>query len=58
MNTTRRHPRTLNEAFGPYSSGPIHDPHERRFKITGAALIAAGIVAEIALIAAIFFYPR
>jgi hypothetical protein len=26
MNT-RKYPRTLTEAFGPYASGPIHDAH-------------------------------
>lgn len=25
-DTTRKFPRTLNEAFGPYQDGPIHDP--------------------------------
>ena len=24
-NNTRRYPRTLTEAFGPYADGPIHD---------------------------------
>lgn len=26
---TRKFPRTMNEAFGPYSSGPISEPDER-----------------------------
>ena len=25
---TRKYPRTMNEAFGPYSNGPIFDPSE------------------------------
>lgn len=24
MQTTRRHPRTLEDAFGPYARGPVH----------------------------------
>ena len=24
--TTRKFPRTMNEAFGPYATGPIEDP--------------------------------
>ena len=28
MNTTRKYPRTLQEAFGPYTSREIHEPHE------------------------------
>jgi len=24
--TTRKFPRTMNEAFGPYANGPIEDP--------------------------------
>ncbi len=30
MNT-RRYPRTLSEAFGPYTSTQIEDPDKRRF---------------------------
>ena len=30
MDTTRRYPRTLNEAFGLYATGPIHEPEEQR----------------------------
>jgi len=30
MQTPRKHPRTLQEAFGPYASGPIHPMHEPR----------------------------
>jgi hypothetical protein len=26
MNTTRKYPRTLQEAFGPYTSREIHEP--------------------------------
>jgi hypothetical protein len=48
--TTRRYPRTLNEAFGPYASGPIHDPDKARHALIKAGLIAAGIIAEIAII--------
>jgi len=26
---TRKFPRTMNEAFGPYASGPITEPNEK-----------------------------
>lgn len=50
MNTTRRHPRTLNEAFGPYASGPIEEPGERnrradRIALRASALALAALVA-------------
>ena len=47
---TRKFPRTMNEAFGPYASGPITDPDERMpvadkivvgFSIAVAAVIVA-----------------
>jgi len=48
MNTTRRHPRTLNEAFGPYCSNEVHpisEPQSRGEKVAGAVLaIVGGIV--------------
>lgn len=31
MNTTKRHPRTLQEAFGPYTSRDIHEPKRSLF---------------------------
>lgn len=27
MQTTKRYPRTLEEAFGPYARGGIHEPY-------------------------------
>lgn len=27
MKTTKRYPRTLEEAFGPYARGPISEPY-------------------------------
>ena len=55
MNT-RKYPRTLNEAFGPYTSNYIHDndmhPHDRIVTIASAivavlfvALVAYGVIA-------------
>ena len=29
MQTTKRHPRTLEEAFGPYARGPISEPYTK-----------------------------
>lgn len=28
-NTTRKHPRTMQEAFGPYTSGALHEPADQ-----------------------------
>lgn len=46
MNTTRKHPRTLEEAFGPYARGGIYeqvDTHPNDRIVTwacGVALVA------------------
>lgn len=53
MNT-RRYPRSLVEAFGPYSSGPIHakpEPMHPADKI----IVAIGAVVLAALFASFFF---
>lgn len=51
---TRKFPRTMNEAFGPYASGPITDPDESMpvadklvlaFSIAVAAVIVVMAVA-------------
>lgn len=52
--TTRKHPRTLNEAFGPYAGRSIHeqvDPMDRADKI----VIAGSLVALVALIVVSLF---
>jgi hypothetical protein len=46
MQTTKRHPRTLNEAFGPYAGGPISEPYapmDKADKIVIGGCIAVGI---------------
>lgn len=54
MNT-RRHPRTLNEAFGPYTSHQIEEPRPARMcrqdkAITAFCLaVLAGVIAAAAL---------
>ena len=48
MNS-RKHPRTLNEAFGPYTSSKIEDPSPR-FDWQDRVIIAAGYCAIIGLI--------
>lgn len=49
---TRKFPRTLAEAFGPYETGPIHDPHQRQdwFDAFIVVLSVVGIVAVFALV--------
>lgn len=50
-NTTRRHPRTLQEAFGPYATGPVLDkPEPRRRPLADVLLaVALGIVGALLL---------
>lgn len=31
MNTTRKHPRTMQEAFGPYANSHIYDQDDKRY---------------------------
>lgn len=51
--TTRRHPRTMQEAFGPYTGRELYglpDPRRERFNAlsacltTLAALVAVGVI--------------
>lgn len=54
MQTTKRHPRTLEEAFGPYARGSIHEPYtpmDREDKI----IIGFCTTALVGVLAAIFF---
>lgn len=44
MQTTKRHPRTLEEAFGPYARGAISEPYtpmdrEDKIVIGGCAIV-------------------
>jgi hypothetical protein len=46
---TRRYPRTIEEAFGPYARGPIHEPPEPmsradRIVIYGCAIAGFALV--------------
>ena len=50
MNT-RKHPRTLNEAFGPYQDGPIHDPDDE--PMSPADLIVLVFSIAVALVIAV-----
>lgn len=55
MNTTtRRHPRTLSEAFGPYERGGLYvapDPMHTSDRI----VVAASAVAAVVLLAVLIF---
>ena len=48
---TRKYPRTLNEAFGPYASGPIHDPKPEPMHPHDVAALVVSVVALAALAA-------
>jgi hypothetical protein len=53
MNTTRKHPRTMQEAFGPYTSSQIHEPQEPM--ATGDKwIVGLGMAVMLVLLAAIF----
>jgi hypothetical protein len=47
---TRRYPRTLQEAFGPYTDRVVHEPVSRRDRIGGVLLAVAMGVAAAALL--------
>jgi hypothetical protein len=49
VNTTRRHPRTLQEAFGPYTDNRIEDEEQTPWR-RGDLLIAAISVGVLALL--------
>lgn len=54
MPTTRRYPRSLTEAFGPYASGPIEEaippmhPADKVIVTLGCAVLVGVITAVIA----------
>lgn len=53
-NSTKRYPRTLEEAFGPYARGTLADPDERtRRKSDRKAVIISAIAALFVIIFAI-----
>lgn len=49
-NTTRKHPRTLQEAFGPYTDSRLHSDDEQTPWKRGDLLIAAIAVCVLVLI--------
>lgn len=49
MDTTKRYPRTLEQAFGPYARGPIQEPEERmpaadRIVVIGSCICGVAII--------------
>jgi len=53
MNS-RRYPRTLQEAFGPYASGPIHEPRRPIDRQDKIVMVASVVVASALLLMAIW----
>ena len=51
METTRRHPRTLEDAFGPYSRGPIHPMGSDKRKLPRRKMAQATVSYLIAVVA-------
>lgn len=52
-NTTRRHPRSLNEAFGPHTSHIITEPQEH--SDWDGVVIILGCIAAVAIV---YFWMR
>jgi hypothetical protein len=50
MQTTRRHPRTMEEAFGPYGRGPIIDSYSKMDK-ADKIVVTACIIVGLAFVA-------
>lgn len=56
MQTTKRHPRTLEEAFGPYARGAISEPYtpmDREDKIVIGGCAIVGVVFLVLLFAGV-----
>jgi hypothetical protein len=52
-DTTRRHPRTLEEAFGPYERGHVEEPRERML-VEDRIIITVCLVGAVALVSMMF----
>lgn len=52
MNNTRRYPRTLQEAFGPYTTSQIHEPSEP-MATSDKWIVGLGLAVMLVLLAAI-----
>jgi hypothetical protein len=52
MQSPRRHPRTLEEAFGPYSRGAIYEPYTPMTK-ADRIVVAVSIVVMAGLLVAL-----
>lgn len=49
-DTTRRYPRTLEEAFGPYQRGPVHEQNEQRMDPADKLVITVCALASVFMI--------
>lgn len=47
---TRKFPRTMNEAFGPYASGPISEPDES-MPVADKIVVAFSIAVAVVIVA-------
>jgi hypothetical protein len=56
-NTEKRHPRTLTEAFGPYTSNYIYDPSEPPYDWQDVVVGAACAVVVVCILAILVVYP-
>jgi hypothetical protein len=55
MNTTKKFPRTITEAFGPYTDNRIYEPVEGMHK-NDAIAVGACIIALVAALVTIFVW--
>lgn len=55
---TRKYPRTLQQAFGPYTDNRIHERNEFRWTPIRIALALTYLAAFVALICAVVWGPK
>lgn len=56
MQTTRRYPRTLEEAFGPYQRGNLHEPYTEMSR-SDRIVVWACAVALVSLVGILTIWP-
>lgn len=52
MQTTRRHPRTMQEAFGPYANRHISEPYSP-MRLADKIIVGAGLVIGVCVLVAV-----
>ena len=55
MNTTRRYPRTLTEAFGPYAHGSQLQPQQDPMPTADKVVVVGGLILMAVVVALVIF---